>query len=67
MGVTIILTTMWVIGFALFQSNLAHVLGLDIYSYIVAAVTLLVGVVVSFKLPETKGLSNDEVVWALER
>lgn len=67
MGVTIALTTMWLIGYAIFQSNLVHLLGLDIYSYIVAGVTLFTGVVVIFKLPETKGLSNDEIVFALER
>lgn len=67
MGVTIIITAMWVFGFALFQSNLAHALGLDIYSYLVAGVTLFVGLLLVFKLPETQGLSNDEIVWALER
>lgn len=67
MGVTIVLTTMWVIGFALFQSNFAHVLGLHVYSLVVAGVAVFVGIVVVLRLPETKGLSNDEIVWALER
>lgn len=58
---------MWLLGFALLQIHLATGVGIDVYAYLVAGVTMFVGLVVALKLPETQGLGNDEIVWTLER
>lgn len=66
MGITLCLCGVWLLAFALYMLGVLGSLNGLAFAYGTAAFCALAAVVVAFALPDTLGLSNDEIVRSME-
>lgn len=67
MGITVCLSVAWMLSFGLHQLSASAVFQLHMFAYVTAALCVLATAVTALLLPETKGLSNEEVVHEMEK
>lgn len=66
MGISICLTTVWLLSFVLYMFGMSAFFNMCVFAYVTAAFCAFAGVVVWIVLPDTVGLSNDEIVQQME-